>query len=264
MLWTLALLGGLRELIGAGTLFSGIDMVFPGCSHCSCLPTDYPGFLLAMLPPGAFILLGCLIAWKNWVEARAAARDSGQRPLPRPPLPLPTMPEAPGNQNVRPRREPMTIFTRLRAGNPAADDRTRPTPPLPVADRRHPVGAGDRQERQPRHPPAVCRRADAAGHTGARRKRPGTVHQPHRPLAGQGAKRHRHLSAAARPARRRGAALARAELEALPGVGRKTANVVLNTPSASRRSPSTRTSSASPTAPGWRRARRRWLSSANC
>ena len=30
MLWTLALLGGLRELIGNGTLFSGIDMVFPG------------------------------------------------------------------------------------------------------------------------------------------------------------------------------------------------------------------------------------------
>ncbi len=29
MLWTLALLGGLRELIGGGTLFSGIDMVFP-------------------------------------------------------------------------------------------------------------------------------------------------------------------------------------------------------------------------------------------
>jgi electron transport complex protein RnfE len=27
-----------------------------------------------MLPPGAFILLGCLIAWKNWIEARAAAR----------------------------------------------------------------------------------------------------------------------------------------------------------------------------------------------
>jgi hypothetical protein len=43
------------------------------------LPADYPGFLLAILPPGAFILLGFLIAWKNWVEARAAARkpDSG-------------------------------------------------------------------------------------------------------------------------------------------------------------------------------------------
>jgi electron transport complex protein RnfE len=75
MLWTLALLGGLRELIGAGTLFSGIDMVFPSLQPLQLLPADYPGFLLAILPPGAFILLGCMIAWKNWVEARAAARQ---------------------------------------------------------------------------------------------------------------------------------------------------------------------------------------------
>ncbi|MBL8391567.1 MAG: electron transport complex subunit E [Candidatus Accumulibacter sp.] len=85
MLWTLALLGGLRELIGGGTLFAGIDMVFPELRPLQLLPPDYPGLLLAMLPPGAFILLGCLIAWKNWVEARAAARHSGHRPLPAPP-----------------------------------------------------------------------------------------------------------------------------------------------------------------------------------
>ncbi len=76
MLWTLALLGGLRELIGAGTLFSGIDMVFPGLQPLQLLPDDYPGLLLAILPPGAFILLGCMIAWKNWIEARAAARQA--------------------------------------------------------------------------------------------------------------------------------------------------------------------------------------------
>ena len=75
MLWTLAVLGGLREFIGAGTLFAGIDLVFPGLQPLQLLPTDYPGLLLAILPPGAFILLGCMIAWKNWVEARAAARQ---------------------------------------------------------------------------------------------------------------------------------------------------------------------------------------------
>ena len=75
MLWTLSLLGGLRELIGSGTLFSGIDMVIPGLHPLQLLPADYPGFLIAMLPPGAFILLGCLIAWKNWIDARAAARQ---------------------------------------------------------------------------------------------------------------------------------------------------------------------------------------------
>ncbi|MCL2636078.1 MAG: electron transport complex subunit E [Betaproteobacteria bacterium] len=80
MLWTLALLGGLRELIGAGTLFGGIDMVIPGLQPLQLLPASYPGFLLALLPPGAFILLGCLIAWKNWLNARAAARAHGRGP----------------------------------------------------------------------------------------------------------------------------------------------------------------------------------------
>jgi electron transport complex protein RnfE len=74
MLWTLSLLGGLRELIGNGTLLSGIDMVIPGFAPLQVLPADYPGFPLAMLPPGAFIVLGGLIAWKNWIEARAARR----------------------------------------------------------------------------------------------------------------------------------------------------------------------------------------------
>ena len=82
MLWTLALLGGLRELIGRGTLFSGIDMVIPGLQPLQLLPADYPGFLIAMLPPGAFILLGCLIAWKNWIEARASERNQRQLPDP--------------------------------------------------------------------------------------------------------------------------------------------------------------------------------------
>ena len=80
MLWTLSLLGGLRELIGGGTLFSGIDMVIPGLRPLQLLPADYPGFLIAMLPPGAFILLGCMIAWKNWIDARAAARQQHRNP----------------------------------------------------------------------------------------------------------------------------------------------------------------------------------------
>ena len=80
MLWTLSLLGGLRELIGNGTLFSGIDLVIPGLKPLQLLPADYPGFLLAMLPPGAFILLGCLVASKNWLEARHAARQKTEAP----------------------------------------------------------------------------------------------------------------------------------------------------------------------------------------
>ena len=82
MLWTLALLGAMRELIGAGTLFSGIDMVFPNLHPIQLLPESYPNFLLAMLPPGAFILLGCMIAWKNWMDARAAERAKHKPPAP--------------------------------------------------------------------------------------------------------------------------------------------------------------------------------------
>ena len=82
MLWTLALLGGMRELLGSGTLFGGIDMVFPSLQPIQLLPESYPGFLLALLPPGAFILLGCMIAWKNWIDARAAARQQRATPQP--------------------------------------------------------------------------------------------------------------------------------------------------------------------------------------
>lgn len=80
MLWTLALLGAMRELLGSGTILGGIDMVFPGLQPIQLLPESYPGFLLALLPPGAFILLGCMIAWKNWMDARAAERNKLKPP----------------------------------------------------------------------------------------------------------------------------------------------------------------------------------------
>ncbi|MEY2633773.1 MAG: hypothetical protein RIR00_2427, partial [Pseudomonadota bacterium] len=72
MLWTLALLGGLREIIGSGTLFDGIETVIPGLHAIQVLPESYPGFLLAVLPPGAFILLALLVALKNWWDERLA------------------------------------------------------------------------------------------------------------------------------------------------------------------------------------------------
>lgn len=82
MLWTLGLLGAIREFLGNGTILGGIDMVFPSLHPIQVLPESYPGFLLALLPPGAFILLGCMIAWKNWMDARAAARAALTPPAP--------------------------------------------------------------------------------------------------------------------------------------------------------------------------------------
>ncbi|MEI7611926.1 MAG: electron transport complex subunit E [Betaproteobacteria bacterium] len=82
MLWTLSLLGGLREFIGAGTLFSGIESVIPALHGLQLLPEEYPGFLVTILPPGAFIVLAFMVAAKNWFEASRAARRHLPTPEP--------------------------------------------------------------------------------------------------------------------------------------------------------------------------------------
>ena len=72
--WVIGLLGLIREFIGQGTLFSGIEMIVPSLSAIQVLPDDYPGFLIAILPPGAFFVLGLMIAGRNWLDARANDR----------------------------------------------------------------------------------------------------------------------------------------------------------------------------------------------
>lgn len=71
----LTLLGAIREFVGKGTVLSGIDLVLGPEAKSMVLHVlpDYPGFLLAILPPGAFIGLALLIAGHNWVEQRRAA-----------------------------------------------------------------------------------------------------------------------------------------------------------------------------------------------
>ncbi len=70
----LVVLGGVREAIGKGTLFSGIDLALGPVAKDWVIPLahDYHGFLLAVLPPGAFIGLGLLIALRNRIEMRKA------------------------------------------------------------------------------------------------------------------------------------------------------------------------------------------------
>lgn len=71
-LLVLILLGGLRELIGFGTLFDSSHLMFGDMAKnwTLSLGDNYRGFLLAVLPPGAFIGLGLLIAGKNYIELR--------------------------------------------------------------------------------------------------------------------------------------------------------------------------------------------------
>ncbi len=72
---TLVLLGALRELTGRGSLFSGADMLLGlWAQHLTLtIIPGHPGFLLAMLPPGAFFGLALLIASRNAWEARKTA-----------------------------------------------------------------------------------------------------------------------------------------------------------------------------------------------
>jgi electron transport complex protein RnfE len=75
----LTILGGVREILGHGTLLSGIDMVFGEAAKSMVITVvpHYHGFLLAILPPGAFITLGMLIAGKNWLNLRAERKVHG-------------------------------------------------------------------------------------------------------------------------------------------------------------------------------------------
>ncbi len=87
--WVIALLGAVREFVGQGTIFSGIEMIFPSLSGIQVLPADYPGFLVAILPPGAFFVLGLLIASRNWLDARANQRLREKRLHDQPPAATP-------------------------------------------------------------------------------------------------------------------------------------------------------------------------------
>ena len=68
----LVVLGAIRELLGTGALFANMDLLFGpmAASWTLVLSDNYVGFLLAILPPGAFIITGLLIAAKNIIDAR--------------------------------------------------------------------------------------------------------------------------------------------------------------------------------------------------
>ncbi|MEA5444796.1 electron transport complex subunit E [Gammaproteobacteria bacterium AB-CW1] len=67
----LVVLGAMRELLGQGTLLAGAEMMFGAAVDLTLQPIPaYDGLLLAVLPPGAFIGLGLLVAAKNWIDAR--------------------------------------------------------------------------------------------------------------------------------------------------------------------------------------------------
>ncbi|MCH8553176.1 MAG: electron transport complex subunit E [Natronospirillum sp.] len=76
----LVLLGAVRELIGQGTLFANMHLLFGEAAHGWVWRPldDYPNFLFAVLPPGAFVITGLLIALKNAIDQGMAARRASE------------------------------------------------------------------------------------------------------------------------------------------------------------------------------------------
>ncbi len=83
----LVVIGAVREALGSGTLFADAHLLLgPAFSFLEIrLIDDYRGWLLMILPPGGFLVLGFLVAGKRLIDRRLAERQLAQRqttPLP--------------------------------------------------------------------------------------------------------------------------------------------------------------------------------------
>jgi electron transport complex protein RnfE len=74
-LLVLMLLGAVREILGQGTLFDGANLLLGDWASVLRIEVYQldSQFLLAILPPGAFIAMGFFIALKNTIDDRIAA-----------------------------------------------------------------------------------------------------------------------------------------------------------------------------------------------
>lgn len=74
----LVVLGGVREIIGSGTLFAHAALLLGnGFSFLDMTLIDgYRGFLLMILPSGGFLALGFLLAGKKWLDLRKQDRET--------------------------------------------------------------------------------------------------------------------------------------------------------------------------------------------
>ena len=77
----LFILGSIREIIGQGTLFANFNLLFGPVadSWMMKISAGHHNFILALLPPGAFIVLGLLIALKNYFSPSSSTPSS--RPI---------------------------------------------------------------------------------------------------------------------------------------------------------------------------------------
>lgn len=77
----LIILGCIREALGQGTLFANSSIIFGPLadSFVIHLNTTNNNFILALLPPGAFFILGLLIALKNYFTAKTIQHEQATK-----------------------------------------------------------------------------------------------------------------------------------------------------------------------------------------
>lgn len=81
-LLVLVAIGSIREIIGAGTWLANMHLLFGEAARSwqiNLFGDNYRGFLVAILPPGAFLVAGLLIALKNIVDAHIQQRLAASR-----------------------------------------------------------------------------------------------------------------------------------------------------------------------------------------
>ncbi len=69
-------IGAIREVLGSGTLFANASLMLgaPMAFLETTVISDYKGFLLMILPPGGFLVLGFALAAKRIFDTRASRR----------------------------------------------------------------------------------------------------------------------------------------------------------------------------------------------
>ena len=79
----LFLLGAMREFLGQGTLFADMHLLLGPMAQNWTLVIidDYRGFLFAVLPPGAFVGMGLIIAAKNTFDQYQKMQQLKAHPL---------------------------------------------------------------------------------------------------------------------------------------------------------------------------------------
>ncbi|MGB0459174.1 MAG: electron transport complex subunit E [Porticoccaceae bacterium] len=83
-LMVLVCLGAVRELLGQGTLLADMQLLFgPSATSWTLHPFgEGYSFLIAILPPGAFLVMGFLMAIKNAIDWQIKLRAEADKPAP--------------------------------------------------------------------------------------------------------------------------------------------------------------------------------------